>query len=252
MSGADDSAPQKVPSDIALPSLGSPQKSTPQSSAGRPTALKAPSSSQSKSRSSTRRSARPPKKPSSSDPQPFKECVCGRGIACMGMTQAFRMLGDPRCHHVELPRYRKDPPGFKYIFRNNLRQAYLRQLVRQNPTSEKLRAELESPDSDVPKNRRYVALHHFHPKVVRAFYENPLTSAQKHKVPISITEHELGQLRMECYEEDKILSASGIPTGGYYFTPNYPHERAHEDLKTLIQAVRTVRDKDKKRRSSSG
>lgn len=252
MSGAEDSVTQKVPSDIALPSLGSPQKPTAQSSGGRPKPIKTPSSSQSKSRSSTRRPGRLPKKPSSSDPQPFKECVCGRGIACIGMTQAFRLLGDPRCYHVELPRYRKDPPGFKYVFRNNLRQAYLRQLVRQNPTSEKLRAELESPDSDVPKKRRYVALHHFHPKVVRAFYENPLTSAQKHKVPISITEHELGQLGMECYEEDQIVSASGIPTGGYYFTPNYPHEKAHEDLKTLIQAVRTVRDKDKKRRSSSG
>jgi hypothetical protein len=157
----------------------------------------------------------------------------------MGMTQAFRLLGDPRCYHVELPRYRKDANTFKYVFRNNLRQAYLRELVRQNPTSEKLKAELESSDtSAAPKHRRYVALHHFHPTVVRAFYENPLTSAKKHKVPISITEHELGELEMDCIVENKIVSVSGIPTGGYYFTPNYPHEKAHADLRVLIQAVR--------------
>ncbi len=246
MSGVEDSVPKKVHGDIALPSLASPQISTARSSGSR---SKPRASSQSKSRPPSRHT-RPPPKPAS-NAQPFKECVCGRGIACMGMTQAFRLLGDPRCYHVELPRYRKDPPGFKYVFRNNLRQAYLRQLVRQNPTNEKLRSELESADSDVPKKRRYVALHHFHPKVVRAFYENPLTSAQKHKVPISITEHELGQLGMECYEEDRILSASGFPTGGYYFTPNYPHQKAHEDLKVLIQAVRTARNKDTTRRSSS-
>jgi len=154
------------------------------------------------------------------------------------MTQAFRLLGDPRCYHVELPRYRKDPDAFKYVFRNNLRQAYLRTLNRQNPGNETLEAELESANANVPK-RRYVALHHFHPTVVRAFYENPLTSARKHKVPISITETELAQLGMECFEEDRILSVSGIPTGGYYFTPSYPHEKAHEDLKVLIQAMRS-------------
>ena len=245
--------PKKVPSDIVLPSLVSPQKSTTKLSStdgnhSRPP--KVPSKNQFKRHSSSRRHGRSPKKTSGSGPKPFKECVCGRGVACLGMTQAFRMLGDPRCYHVELPRYRKDPPAFKYEFRNNLRQAYLRQLVRQNPTNEKLTAELENAETSVPKKRRYVALHHFHPKVVRAFYENPLTSAQKHKVPISITEHELGELRMECYEEDKILSASGTPTGGYYFTPNYPHEKAHEDLKVLIQAVRSSRGKDRNKRSS--
>ena len=170
-----------------------------------------------------------------------RECVCGIGVACFGMTQAFRMLQDPRCYFVELPRHRRDPPAFKYVFRNNLRQAYLRELLRQNPTNEKLKAEMETLESSVPKQRRYVALHHFHPTVIRAFYENPLTSAQNHKVPISITEHELGELGMECREEDRILSVSGTPTGGYYFTPSYSHKIAHTDLRVLIQAVRTNR-----------
>jgi hypothetical protein len=166
-----------------------------------------------------------------------RECVCGRGIACVGMTQAFRLLGDPRCYYVELPRYRKDPPAYKHVFRNNLREAYLRHIVRQNPSVDV--AAIEA----TPK-RRYVALHHFHPAVVRAFYENPLTSAQKHKVPISITEHELTQLGMHLYEEDQILSMSGFPTGGYYFVPNYPHDSSHNDLKTLIQAVRARRQQN--------
>jgi hypothetical protein len=235
----------KVPSDIALPSLNTPSKpprNPPTTSGSRSKPPKIPSKYPSKSCSSTRRHESSSKKASGSGVKPFRECVCGRGVACMGMTQAFRLLGDPRCYQVELPRYRKDANAFKYVFRNNLRQAYLRELVRQNPTSEKLKAELESSNtSAVPKHHRYVALHHFHPTVVRAFYENPLTSAQRHKVPISITEHELGELGMDCIEEDRILSVSGIPTGGYYFTPNYPHDKAHEDLKVLIQAVRSSR-----------
>ncbi|KAL3917473.1 MAG: hypothetical protein SGILL_004698 [Bacillariaceae sp.] len=106
-----------------------------------------------------------------------------------------------------------------------------------------------SPSSS--KKRYYVALHHFHPAVVRAFYENPLTSAQKHKVPISITEHELDELGMDILQEDQILSISGMPTGGYYFVPSYPHEHAHDDLKTLIQAVRTSRQKKQAKGLSS-
>ncbi|KAG7355639.1 hypothetical protein IV203_000325 [Nitzschia inconspicua] len=167
-----------------------------------------------------------------------RECICGRGVACIGMTQAFRLLGDPRAYYVELPRYRKDPTAYKYVFRNNLRQAYLRHLVRQNP--EHVRMDDFTAEKESAK-RRYVALHHFHPAVVRAFYENPLTSAQKHKVPISITEHELEELGMDIFQEDQILSVSGMPTGGYYFVPSYPHERAHDDLKTLIHAVRSSR-----------
>jgi hypothetical protein len=94
---------------------------------------------------------------------------------------------------------------------------------------------------DAP-SRRFVALHHFHPSVVRAFYENPLTSAQKHKVPISITEHELKELNMDMNEQDRILSVTGVPTGGYYFVPSYPQGNAHEDLKTLIRAERASRE----------
>jgi len=222
-----------------------------------------------KTPSSSRRNDGSSKKVFSSSNRSPRECACGRGVACFGMTQAFRLLGDPRSYHVELPRYRKDPPAFKYVFRNNLRQAYLRQLVRKNPTNKQIQEELLLSSSDtkelsktttttttttvsdnyIPK-RCYVALHHFHPTIVRAFYENPLTSAQKHKVPISITEHELYELGMDCLEEDRILSASGNPTGGYYFTPGYPHEKAHEDLKLLIQSVRTSRIK--MNRSSTG
>lgn len=154
------------------------------------------------------------------------------------MTQAFRLLGDPRSYYVELPRYRKDTPAYKYVFRNNLRSAYLRHMARENPN-------LRLDDINDSPKRRFVALHHFHPAVVRAFYENPLTSAQKHKVPISITEHELKELDMEVLAEDQILSVSGMPTGGYYFVPSYPHEGAHDDLKVLIQAVRASRQQKK-------
>ena len=164
----------------------------------------------------------------------IRECACGRGLQCVGMTQAFRLLGDPRCHYVELPRFKKDPPAYKYVFRNNLRAAYLRHLSKGNSNFDI--SEFEST------KRRYVALHHFHPTVVRAFYENPLTSAQKHKVPISITEHEMQELGMDYDEKDKILSMTGKPTGGYYFVPSYQHERAHQDLKELIHAERKAKE----------
>ncbi len=168
----------------------------------------------------------------------IRECACGRGLACVGMTQAFRLLGDPRCYYVELPRYRKNPPAYKYVFRNNLRRAYIRHLVSQNPS-------LDVEALENTQERRYVALHHFHPAVVKAFYENPLTSgtAQKHKVPISITEHELQELDMNIHQEDRILSISGAPTGGYYFCPGYPQLKAHDDLKVIIKKARARKEK---------
>lgn len=180
---------------------------------------------------------------SSASSKHVRECVCGRGLSCTGMTQAFRLLGDPRCYYVELPRFRPNPPAYKYVFRNNLRAAYLRHLEKSNP-------DMKIDDFDSPQ-RRFVALHHFHPLVVRAFYENPLTSAQKHKVPISITEHELRELNMDIFEEDRILSVTGIPTGGYYFVPSYPHDSAHDDLKTLIRVERMARESNKSTLSSN-
>lgn len=154
------------------------------------------------------------------------------------MTQAFRLLGDPRCYYVELPRYRKDPPAYKYVFRNNLRAAYLRHLKVQNPG-----IDLSAIGASSSK-RHYVALHHFHPSVIKSFYENPLTSgaAQKHKVPISITEHELQELELEISEEDRILSVTGVATGGYYFCPSYSQSNAHNDLKDLIKKERATRE----------
>ena len=165
-----------------------------------------------------------------------RDCACGKGLSCVGMTQAFRLLGDPRCHYVELPRFRKNPPAYKYVFRNNLRTAYVRHLAKDNP-------KIDVKDFERNPKRRYVALHHFHPAVVRAFYENPLASAQRHKVPISITEHEANELGVDFDEEDKILSMTGKPTGGYYFVPSYPQEKAHNDLKQLIQAERKLKEK---------
>ena len=175
-----------------------------------------------------------------SEEQRERECICGRGLACSGMTRAFRVLRDPRQGFAELPGFRKegvrlrvnpnpkDPSVYKYIFRNNLRAAYLRHLAKQNPDMEKI-------DFECPQ-RQFVALHHFHPEVVRAFHENPLTTAQNLKVPISITEHELKDLNIEYEEEDRILSITGVPTGGYYFVPNYSHEKALHDLKTALWA----------------
>lgn len=176
----------------------------------------------------------------------YRECACGKGLACVGMTQAFRLLGDPRCYYVELPRFRENPPAYKYTFRNNLRAAYIRHLQKLNPN-------LNSADLDSTHERRYVALHHFHPAVVKAYYENPLTSgaARKHKVPISITEHELQELNMDILQEDRILSVTGAPTGGYYFCPSYAQEKAHEDLKLLIKAERAMREEKARRQQQA-
>ena len=164
----------------------------------------------------------------------------------MGMTHAFRLLGDPRCYYVELPRFRKDPTAYKYTFRNSLRAAYIRHLQKLNPNMNV--TELENGNE-----RRYVALHHFHPAVVKAFYENPLTSgaAKKHKVPISITEHELQELNMDIQQEDRILSVTGVPTGGYYFCPSYPQDKAHEDLKHLIKVERAKREERERQKQGA-
>lgn len=172
----------------------------------------------------------------------IRDCACGQGLACVGMTQAFRLLGDPRCYYVELPRFRVDPPAYKYVFRNNLRAAYLRHLHSLNPN-------LDLPALEHSQDRRYVALHHFHPAVVKAFYDNPLTSgaARKHKVPISITEHELQELNMDIQQNDRILSVTGAPTGGYYFCPSYAQERSHEDLKQLIKRERAIREEKERK-----
>jgi hypothetical protein len=174
------------------------------------------------------------------DSKRVRECACGRGLACAGMTQAFRLLGDPRCYYVELPRFREDPPAYKYVFRNNLRAAYVRHLKKSSPAFD-----VNALDSDSQQSR-YVALHHFHPAVVKAFHANPLTSAQRHKVPISITEHELRDLNMDFSDGDRILSVTGAATGGYYFVPSYPHACAHEDLKNLIRAERAARQAAKR------
>ena len=178
-------------------------------------------------------------KSNQSSSQYIRECACQRGLSCIGMTQAFRLLGDPRCYYVELPRYRKDPPAYKYVFRNNLRAAYIRHLAVQNPSIPDLPQILAQT-----QDRRYVALHHFHPRIIQAFYTNPLTkgTAFKHKVPISITEFELTELGLEVYPQDRILSLTGKPTGGYYFCPGYSQEQAHEDLKSLIKKERGLRE----------
>ena len=193
-------------------------------------------------RSSTKRSNKEDSvktKSNQSSSQYIRECACQRGLSCIGMTQAFRLLGDPRCYYVELPRYRKDPPAYKYVFRNNLRAAYIRHLAVQNPSIPDLPQILAQT-----QDRRYVALHHFHPSIIQAFYTNPLTkgTALKHKVPISITEFELTELGLEVHPEDRILSLTGKPTGGYYFCPGYSQEQAHEDLKALIKKERGLRE----------
>jgi hypothetical protein len=156
-------------------------------------------------------------------------------MACAGMTQAFRLLGDSRRHFVELPHYRHDPPSFKYVFRNNLRASYTRNLAKCN-------SNLDMSQFDDVRKRRFVAVHHFHPSIVQAFYDNPLTSAQKHKVPISITEHEMRELNIEMCKEDRIMTVGGTPTGGYFFVPNYPPTNVHEDLKTLVRTERLSRE----------
>jgi hypothetical protein len=193
------------------------------------------------------RNRSPRKSPKSNDTSgsgATKECACGRGMACAGMTQAFRLLGDYRRNFVELPHYRHDPPSFKYVFRNNLRASYTRNLAKCN-------SNLDMSKFDDVRKRRFVAMHHFHPSIVQAFYDNPLTSAQKHMVPISITEHEMRELNIEMCKEDRIMTVGGAPTGGYFFVPNYPPTNVHEDLKTLVRAERKTRETNESPEKSS-
>lgn len=170
------------------------------------------------------------------NPRQDRACACGLDTKCIGITYAFRLLGDPRCHFVEIPHYKENPPAYKYAFRNKLRASYLRHLANNNPN-------FDMSQFDDTKKRFFVALHHFHPTVVKGFYSNPLTSAQRHKVPISITEHEMKLLHMKMYKEDQILSVNGSPTGGYFFVPSYPTESAHEDLKELIRKERELSER---------
>ena len=156
-----------------------------------------------------------------------KECVCGRGGECQGVSAAFALLKDPRRAYVMLPQYTPEPKTFVERDMNAMRAAYLRHLRR---------TEQSLGDS---QQRRYVALHHFHPVVVQKHAELPNAISP---IPKTLKKVDLRFLGIDLGDQDRIRDENGKKRKQYYFVPNWPIDQAKEDLKYLIRVSRLVEE----------
>ena len=160
------------------------------------------------------------------------------------MSLAFMMLNDPRGGFVELPAACSSSHcKYDFLYRmNELRNAYLRHLLplaKQQQTLMNIRKEEEENGQ-----RHFVALHHFHPKVVREF-EDAGASLGVYKVPMTMKSREIKRLGLKLTEEDRVVdldSGKCIDTDEYFFVPNYSMDKAYEDLKQLSRAERSAAD----------
>jgi hypothetical protein len=90
----------------------------------------------------------------------------------------------------------------------------------------------------------YVAMHHFHPLII--------SEVTCKKIPKTVSEEGMVQLGIERDERDRILDEDGKPTGLYHFVPNYPIDKAREDLKQLLRICKIINISPKKKRHSPG
>ncbi|CAB9526446.1 expressed unknown protein [Seminavis robusta] len=178
-----------------------------------------------------------------------RRCICDDARQCQGMSLAFQMLHDPRGGFVDVPPACSSPPEYEYLHRQYLlRRAYLRHLqprllLRTTTTST---SSNHSDDSD----EEFVALHHFHPKVVRKVFAETATgrgrSLHKYQVPLTLTPREIQKLRLTLEsvssEKDRVTNVNGQPQDEFFFVPHYPMADAYEDLKQLSRAERSPHD----------
>jgi hypothetical protein len=159
-----------------------------------------------------------------------KVCICGNPVECKGLTAGFSVLGDPRGRFVRLPRYEPNPSCNLEKERNARRASYLRHV-----------------EFDIlpREDKMYVALHHYHPLIVDE-------ATSKKNFPKTISKDVMCIVGIKGDPRDEILDEDGKPTGVYYFVPNYPIEKAREDLKRLLRICKIVNTSPtRKKRNSS-
>lgn len=152
-----------------------------------------------------------------------KECVCGRGGECQGVSAAFALLKDPRRGYVQLPQYTPNPRSYAEKEMNDMRAAYLRHLRR---------TEQSLGDSSTP---RFVALHHFHPVVVQKHSEMPGALSP---IPKTIKKVDMKYLKMTLGDEDRVRGEDGRKRKVFYFVPTHRMDQSKEDLKHMIRISR--------------
>jgi hypothetical protein len=146
------------------------------------------------------------------------------------MSLAFQMYEDPRGGHVEVPQAAANPTAYEFLHRMNaLRHAYFRHV---NPVTQTHIATVPTVE--------YVALHHFHPKVVRKLAE--AAGGTLLQVPPTFRLEDTRRLGWEPTEADRVYNVNGQRTEDFYFVPNYPIEFAYRDLKQLAKAERCSQD----------
>jgi len=152
-----------------------------------------------------------------------KECVCGRGEECKGISAAFALLKDPRRGYVALPPFSANPVEYTDSDMNDMRAAYLRHL---NVSEESLGDSMK---------RRYVALHHFHPTVVQK--HSQMKNAVS-PIPKTLKKVDLRFLKMKLGDDDRVRDENGKKRKSYYFVPTYPIRKVKDDLKHMIRVSR--------------
>jgi hypothetical protein len=166
-----------------------------------------------------------------------KECVCGRGGECQGVSAAFALLKDPRRGYVQLPQYHPTPRTYAETDMNAMRAAYLRHLRR---TEESLiRQQQQQQAGSDASMRWFVALHHFHPTVVQKHSEMPGALSPIPKTLKKVDLKFLG-LQNSLGDEDRVRDEEGRKRKMYYFCPNWPMDMAKADLKRMIRVSRLV------------
>lgn len=137
------------------------------------------------------------------------------------------MYEDARGGHVEVPQ--AAAPDFEFFHRmNELRKAYFQHL---NPTN------MDAPPTT---STEYVALHHFHPRVVRKLAD--AAGGRLLQVPQTFRLEDTQRLGWEPTEADRVYNIQGQRTEDFYFVPSYPIEFAYRDLKQLAKAERFTQE----------
>lgn len=152
---------------------------------------------------------------------PLKICKCRNPVECKGLTAGFAVLDDPRCGFLRIPSHDTDD-----LERNQRRAAYLQSM------------EFSS------QNPKFLAMHHFSPKVV-AVVSNFQQGQRQPAFPKTLPKEELQQLGLLNKENSRVVfDQNGKPTDRYIVLPTYSLEQAKQDLKRLLQICKQVNIND--------
>lgn len=148
-----------------------------------------------------------------------RECICGRGEACKNVSTAFYRLRDPRGSFTKVPKLVTFPEYFHDLQSNDLREALLHHIL---PPGH-----VESFDNT--SQAKYIANHHFHPKIVLR-----CAKGRRCILPKFISGQEMNRLNMNLNWRETATDSDYHPTGEYYVVPNYSFAETVSDLKRRI------------------